>query len=488
MNYSVIRRILGKILMLIGALMLFPLLVSIIYKEPLRNVLSYTIPSICLVTFGKVISFKKQKDSDQMSAREGIIIVGITWFLLALCGAIPLIISKEIPNFFDAFFEMASGFSTTGASIVTDVESLSHSTLFWRSFSHWIGGMGVLVLILAMIRESKSGSSMHILKAESPGPQVGKLVAKMAITSRILYLIYAIMTVALFLLLWLGPDEKMKLFNSIIYSLGTAGTGGFSMDGDGLASYAPYSQYVIAISMILFAINFSLYYLIIMKQAKEALKNEELRWFILIVTVAVLIITPTIYSTYKNVELSFRQALFQTASIVSTTGYASADFVKWPTLAISVLAILFITGGCAGSTAGGMKISRINILFKDAIRKITRIVSPRKVKTISMDGKPLSENTVASVQGFFIVYMFILILCAFLISIDNFALDTNISTSMSCISNVGPALTETVGPMSSFHEFSHFSKFILSIEMIAGRLELFPILILFNPKTWKKRI
>lgn len=493
MNYSIIKRILGKIMILIALFMVFPLIVCICYQEELINYLSFLGPMLILLVVGYLLNFKKPTNT-KMLAREGIVIVGLAWFVMALFGCLPFVISKEIPNFFDAFFEMSSGFTTTGASVVTDVTKLSHSMLFWRSFSHWIGGMGVLVFILAIIPESKDGSSMHILRAESPGPQVGKLVSKMQVTSRILYLIYLVMTIVLILLLWLGPDEKMSLFNSIVYSLGTAGTGGFSIDSDGLASYSAYSQYVIAIFMLVFGVNFSLFYLILIGKVKEALKNEELKWYMCIVVISVVIIFGSLYVSYKelgkvfNAEEAFRHSLFQVAAIISTTGYATIDFIQWPQIAIGVLAILMFFGGCAGSTAGGMKISRINILFKSSIKKIKNITNSRKVETVCIDKKPINESTIEGVQSFFIVYMFVFILCTLIISIDGFDMVTNITTSLTCISNVGPGLSSIVGPMGNFSGFSSFSKFVLSIEMIAGRLELFPILIMFSPKIWKSKV
>ena len=487
MNYPIIRKIIGKIMILLSILMIFPLLISFIYKESFINSISFLIPIGGLLLIGTLLNIKKI-DNTKMLAREGIIICGLTWLIMALFGCLPFLISKEIPNFFDAFFEMTSGFTTTGASILNDVTKLSHSMQFWRSFSHWIGGMGVLVFILAIIPESKDGSSMHILRAESPGPQVGKLVSKMQITSRILYLIYLSMTIIMILLLWLGPDEKMNLFNSTIYSLGTAGTGGFAIDPDGLASYSAYSQYVIAFGMLSFGINFSLFYLILIKKAKEILKNEELKWYLAMIVISIVIIFSTIYNTYQNIEVTFRHTLFQVASIITTTGYSTVDFIKWPTLALGVISILMVSGGCAGSTAGGMKVTRFNILFKSTVKKIKNIASPNKIETVTIDDKPINESTIESVQSFFITYAFIFVLCALLISVDNFDIATNFSASLTCISNVGPGLTHINGPMGSFAGFSPFSKIILSLEMIAGRLELFPILMLFSPRTWKKRI
>lgn len=486
MNYSVIRKILGKIMISIGSLMSLSLIFCIIYKENLINYISFIIPIVLLIGIGFIMNIKDAK-SNKIGAREGFIIVGITWFVIALFGCLPFVISKEIPNFFDAFFETVSGFTTTGASVCTDVESLSHSIQFWRSFTHWIGGMGVLVFVLAFIPESKDGSAVHMLRAESPGPQVGRLVSRMQASSRILYLIYIGMTLLEFLLLWLGPDKQMNMFNSLIYSIGTAGTGGFAIHATSLEFFAPYSQYVIAIFMILFGINFSLYYLLLIGHVKEVFTNEELKWYLSIVVIALILITINIYSTYKNVELSFRLAFFQIASIISTTGFSSINFDLWPSLSKTIIVILMFFGAMAGSTAGGTKISRINLLTKSSVKKIKNMMSPRKVEVVTLDGKPVSSSTLDGVQSYFIIYMIVLLTCALLISVDNFDITTNITASLSCISNIGPGLGE-VGPYGSFAGFSHFSKFILSIEMIAGRLELFPILVLFSPRTWKKHI
>lgn len=485
MNYSIIRNIIGKIMILMAILMLLPLIICVSYQEDLIYYISFIVPSILLALIGYLFNLKKAENT-KILAREGFIIVGLTWLVIALFGCLPYIISKEIPNFFDAFFETVSGFTTTGASVVKDVTKLSHSILFWRSFAHWIGGMGVLVFILAIIPESKDGTSIHILRAESTGPQVGKLVSKMQVTSRILYLIYLGLTIIEFLLLWIGPDEKMTAFNSLIYTLGTAGTGGLAMDPTSLELYSSFSQYVIAIFMVIFGINFTLFYFILIGNIKDVFKNEEIRWYISIVLISILIIFISIFSTYKNIEEAFRLSFFQVASIISTTGYTTVNYDTWPTLAKSVIFILMFFGACAGSTSGGMKISRIIILAKSSIKRIKNMINPRKVETIYVDKKPINDTTIDSVQSYFVVYMFVFILCALVISIDNFSLLTNITASLACISNIGPGL-EAVGPYGSYSGFSSFSKFILSIEMIVGRLELFPILILFSPKTWIRR-
>ncbi len=491
MNYSLIRNILGKIMILLGCLLALPLLICIIYREVWLNYVAFLAPMGLLFLIGGLCNIKKAKSS-KLLAREGFIIVGLSWFILALFGSLPLIISKEIPNFFDAFFEMASGFTTTGCTIVTDVEKLSHSILMWRSFTHWIGGMGVLVFILALVPESEDGSTIHILRAESTGPQVGKLVSKMKVSSRILYLIYMGMTILQILLLWAGPDKKMGLFESMFYSFGTAGTGGFAMDNNCLADYSAYSQYVIAIFMILFGINFSLYYLILLKKCKDVFKNDELRSYLLIVTVAVTLICVNTFHVFDNVELTFRNALFHVASLISTTGYAISDYDVWPSMAKVVMIFIMLTGACAGSTAGGVKVSRINTLVKGTFRDVRRMISPRKIETIRENGKPLTDTMVHSVQTFFCTYIGILLLCTLLISWDDFTvggrvadLTTHFSASLTCISNVGPGFS-LVGPACNFSAYSWFSKLVLSIEMIAGRLEIFPVILLFSPRTWKK--
>lgn len=496
MNFSMVRNIVGKIMVLTGILMVFPLITSFIYKEyqtSVRNILAFLIPMLVLIIVGILLSFKRIKDY-KMTARDGFVIVAMSWLVMSLFGCIPFMISgfygeNLIDSFFNSFFEMASGFTTTGSTVQTDVESLTHSILLWRSLSHWVGGMGVLVFILAIIPESKEGSSMHILRAESPGPQVGKLVAKMKVTSRILYIIYFCLTLLQIILLWIGD---MNLFESISYSLGTAGTGGFSMDQYGLEFYSPYSQYVISIFMIVFSVNFTIYYLILIKNWKEVLRNEELRVFLIIVAVAVGIITLDIFFNFTyngdclTFEEGFRHALFQVASIISTTGYSSMNFNLWPTLSKTILIFLMLFGACAGSTAGGIKTSRVVILCKSVIKKIKTMIMPRKVESIKFNGKTLDDETIDGVQSFLIIYVILLVVCALIISIDGFDLVTNFTASLTCISNVGPGLGE-VGPYGSFAGFSNLSKFVLSLEMIAGRLEIFPLLILFYPKTWVKR-
>ena len=476
-------------MVLLAFLMFLPIIVCFIDGESERNLLAFLIPITLLFILGKILMAKKAENT-QILPREGFIIVALSWLIMSFFGCLPFMISGDIPNFFDAFFEISSGFTTTGSTILNDPTKLTRSIMFWRSFSHWIGGMGVLVFILAIIPESKDGSAMYILRAESPGPQVGKLVSKMRVTSRILYLIYIALTIILVVILWTSKDSKMNFFNSLIYSFGTAGTGGFGIDIGCLETYTAFSQYIIAIFMLIFAINFSLFYLILIGNFREVYKNQEVKLYFLMVIGSVGIVFLNIYNNYATLEEAFRHSLFQVSSIISTTGYSTTNFANqslFPSMAQMVLVFLMFTGACAGSTAGGFKITRINILIRSTLKKIKNMVSPRKVEVLIIDGNKADDEMVNSVQLYLAVYIMILLLVAFLISIDGFDFATNFTASLACISNVGPGLG-AVGPYGSFSEFSNFSKFLLSIEMITGRLELFPMLILFSPKTWKKRV
>lgn len=472
-----------------------PLIVSLYYREPIRNTISFLIPMLSLIVIGFLMSFFKAKDN-KLLAREGFVIVGLSWLIMSLFGALPFVISKVIPNYFDAFFEITSGFTTTGSTIlngerITEMNEISKSMLFWRSFSHWIGGMGILVFILAFIPESKSGYSIHILRAESTGPSAGKLVSKTQVTTRILYTIYIGLSLIMFITLLILPDKKMGIFDSLITTFGTAGTGGFSNHAESIAYYSPCIQYAVTIFMILFGINFSVYYLIIIGQAKEALKNEEVIWYLGIITLAVIVIFINIMDRYESIEEAFRLAFFQTASIISTTGFSTCNYALWPALSVGLLLLLTLFGSCAGSTAGGLKISRVAIITKATINDIEQMISPRKVKKIRMNFKPLDDSVVHSVKSFAISYAIVLVISTFLITIYNPNMDldflTAFTSSLTCISNTGPGLG-IVGPAGCFESYSSFSKVVLSLEMIAGRLEIFPILILFVPSTWKKRI
>ena len=445
--------------------------------------------------------------------KEGFALTALVWIVMPLFGAIPLVMNGDIPNFIDAFFEMTSGFTTTGASIINDITEISRSGLMWRSLSHWIGGMGVLVFVLIFIPESEDGSAMHLLRAESPGPKVGKLVSKMKATTGILYLIYFGLTVAEVVFLMFDKPiagyENDKFFFSLLTAFGCAGTGGFGFIPESMALFHPYSQYVISIFLILFGCNFGLYYLMLIGKLREVLRSEEFKTYFLIVASSVALIFLNLVSKWQaypqnyTVEEAFRHSLFQVASIITTAGFTTTDYQVWPAAATAVLILLMFMGGMAGSTAGGIKTSRIIIALKGAAANIRKLINPRYVAKNKFEGKTIEEKTTGDVFSFITLYFFILISAVFLLSFDpvNGTLVTiasdagtytvkhgffsNFSAALACISNVGPAF-EAIGPYASFDSFSFFSKILLSFTMILGRLEILPVLLLFSPKTWKK--
>ena len=514
MNYRKLGGILGKIMILEGVLMLFPLLVALIYQEGLRNIFSYVIPIAALAGIGVFLQTLKPRRED-LYQKEAFALVAAVWIVMALFGALPFVISRDIPNYIDAFFEIISGFTTTGASILEDVTLLSHSSLFWRSFSHWIGGMGILVFILIFIPEGKNGSSMHLLRAESPGPQVGKMTSKMKVTARILYLIYLGLTVlAVVFLMFDKPIagyEDEKFFFSLLTAFGCAGTGGFGFLPGSMEMMNPYSQYVIATFLILFGINFALYYLILIGKVKQVIKSSEFRVYIMIVVGAVTIIFISLLTKFQNVvqvysaEEAFRHSYFQVASIMTTTGFSTTDFGVWPMAAIAVLIVVMVIGGMAGSTAGGMKVSRIAIAAKGAYVSVRKLINPRYVPKVKFEDKPLEEKTTNGVFNFITIYFFILLGAVFLLSFDpingttttiisdaypqgytvTHGFFSNFSASLACISNIGPGF-EAVGPYASYAGYSEFSKILLSFVMLIGRLEILPVFVLFTPRTWKR--
>lgn len=509
MNYKKIGKILGKIMILEGILMLAPLIVSLIYQEGARNILAFVIPIVALTLIGFALQFPKPK-REAFYQKEGFALVAMVWIIMTLFGAIPFVINKDIPNYIDACFEIMSGFTTTGSSIIPDITTVSRSSLFWRSFSHWIGGMGILVFVLIFIPESNDGSAMHLLRAESPGPQVGKIVSKMKVTTRILYLIYLGMTVLEICILMcdkpIAGYENDKFFFSLLTAFGSAGTGGFGFIPGSMELFHPFSQYVIAIFLLLFGINFSLYYLILIGKAKAIFKSEEFRTYLIIVVVAVALVFTSLMtkmSAVYSTEEAFRHSLFQVASIITTTGYSSTDFNVWPTAACTVLILLMFAGGMAGSTAGGVKTSRIVIAVKGCYVNVRKLINPRYVPKTKFEGKTLEEKTTNDVFAFFTLYLFFLLIVILLLSLDpvNGSVVTivsdagettfthgflsNFSSALACISNIGPAF-EAVGPYASFAAYSGFSKIVLTLTMLLGRLEIFPVLILFSPKTWKR--
>ncbi|MBE5730406.1 MAG: TrkH family potassium uptake protein [Clostridiales bacterium] len=512
MNFKKLGKILGKILILQGILMLAPLIVAFAYKESIKNILAFVIPIIAMTCIGFLLQLPKPK-RDTFYQKEGFALVGMVWIAMALFGALPFVISGDIPSYIDAFFEITSGFTTTGASIVTDITKLSHSTLFWRSFSHWIGGMGILVFVLIFIPESNEGSSMHLLRAESPGPQVGKIVSKMKVTTRILYLIYLGMTVLEVLVLMLDKPiagyESEHLFFSLLTAFGSAGTGGFGFIPGSLESFHPFSQYVVAIFLILFGCNFTLYYLLLIGKVKDVFKSSEFRTYFLIICAAVALVFISLLTRIEQfpqsytAEESFRHSLFQAVSLMTTTGFTTTDYHVWPTLATTTLLLVTFIGAMAGSTSGGIKISRIIIATKGAYINIRKLINPRYVPKVKFERKTLEEKTINDVFAFITLYLFLLLLAVLLLSLDpingqavtvtsdagTYTVEhgflSNFSAALSCLSNIGPAF-EAVGPYASFAGYSAFSKIVLTFTMLLGRLEILPVLILFNPKTWKK--
>ncbi len=512
MNYKNLGKILGKIMLLEAILMLAPLAVAIIYKEGFINVLAFIVPIVALLALG-IISQRLKLEREALYQKEGFALTALVWIVLTLFGAIPFVINGDIPNYIDAWFEITSGFTTTGSSIINDITAMSHSTLFWRSFSHWIGGMGVLVFVLIFIPESDDGSSMHLLRAESPGPQVGKIASKMKVTARILYLIYFGMTVLEIVILMLDKPipgyESEQLFFSLLSAFGCAGTGGFGFIPDSIALFNPFSQYVMAIFLILFGVNFSLYYLLLIGKVREVLKSEEFRTYFIIVIAAVALVFTDLLWRFESVTLSFtteeafRHSFFQVASIVTTAGFTTTDFNVWPMLATTTLVVLMFIGSMAGSTAGGIKLSRIIIAVKGAYINVRKLINPRYVPKAKFEGKSLEEKTISDVFSFITLYLFILIAAVFLLSFDTVngqiitvvsdageytvkhGFFSNFSAALACISNIGPGF-EAVSPYLSFAGYSMLSKIILTLTMMLGRLEILPVLILFNPKTWKR--
>ena len=512
MNYKKLGKILGKIMILEGILMLAPLAVSLIYNESLIHIFAFLIPIAIMVPIGFLLQIPKP-ERNHLYQKEGFALTAMVWILMALFGAIPFVINGDIPNYVDACFEIMSGFTTTGASVVTDITVISHSSLFWRSFSHWIGGMGILVFVLIFIPESDDGSSMHLLRAESPGPQVGKIASKMKVTTRILYLIYLGMTVLEVIILMLDKPipgyENEKLFFSLLATFGCAGTGGFGFIPGSMELFHPFSQYVMAIFLILYGCNFSLYYLILIGKIRDVLRSEEFKSYFLILGLAVAFVFLGLVGRFEafpqtyTTEEAFRHSLFQVASLMTTAGFTTTDYNVWPMLSTMALLLVMFMGAMAGSTAGGIKLSRIIIAMKGAYINVRKLINPRYVPKTKFEGKTLSSRTINDVFAFITLYFFILLAVLFLLAFDpvngqmvstvsdagtyevKHGFFSNFSAVLACISNVGPAF-EAVGPYSSYVAYSPFSKILLTFTMLLGRLEILPVLILFNKRTWKK--
>ena len=477
MNSSMIRFILGNILKTEAALLLLPCLVALLYRE--SEGLMYLPVAAAAFLLGLAMTHRKPA-SNVFYLKEGCIATSLSWILLSLFGSLPFWLTGEIPSFTDALFETISGFTTTGASILSDVEALSHCSLFWRSFTHWVGGMGVLVFLLAIVPMS-GGSNINLMRAESPGPSVGKLVPKIRYTARFLYLIYLGMTTLETALLLLG---RMPLFDALCTAFGTAGTGGFGVKNTSIAGYSAYIQWVVTIFMILFGINFNAYYLLLFGKIKQALKLEEIRYYLLIILLSVGIIFLNILGICANAFDALTKSAFQVASIITTTGFSTTDFNLWDESCKIVLVLLMFIGACAGSTGGGIKVSRLVILFKTMRKEFMSYIHPKSIKKIQMDGKPVEHEVVRTVNVYFITFMIVFVLSVFLISFDNTDLVTGFTAVAATINNIGPGL-ELVGPSANFGFFSPFAKYVLMFDMLAGRLELFPLLLLFHPSIWK---
>ena len=493
MNFRMIGQVVGRVLCIEAALMLLPMIAAVIYDES---------PVPFLITIGitggiGLVMWRVRAKSGGITARDGFLIVGLSWIAMSLLGAIPFVLTGDIPNYVDALFETISGLTTTGASVVTSPESMTRGGMFWRLFTHWIGGMGILVFMMAILRlEGGQGihvfvlavlpmsgnRSMHIMRAEVPGPTVGKLVPRIRKTASILYLLYIALTLVETVLLIAGG---MSFYDALLHSFATAGTGGLSTRALSIGYYnSAYIDIVVGVFMILFGANFSLYYLILLGNIRTALRNEELRWFLGIIAFAVITIAVDIRNLYGGVGHALRYAFFQVTSIISTTGFATADFNLWPEYSKFLLVLLMFVGGCAGSTAGGLKVSRVMLLFKSCTIEVKKMLRPRCVENVRLDGKPVDGQTVYNALTYFTFYIIIMLIAGLIVSLDGLDFTTNFTAALSCLSNVGPGLS-LVGPTGSFAIFSPLSKIVLMICMLLGRLEIFPLLLLFVPFTWR---
>ena len=472
--------VIGRILLTEAVLLVLPMAVALLYGEAAAP---FLIPMLLVAVCGLLLSARKPARTS-LYARDGLAVVALAWLLMSLFGAMPFVLSGDIPRFVDAFFETVSGFTTTGASILTEIEPLGRGILFWRSFTHWVGGMGVLVFVMAILPMT-DGHGMHLLRAEVPGPTVGKLVSRMGDTAKILYGIYLALTVIEIVLLLAGG---MPLYDACIHAFGTAGTGGFSCRNLSVGAYdSAYFDIVIGVFMLLFGVNFNLYFVLLIRRFRDVFRSEELRAYLGIVAAAVVAITVDILHLYGSFASSLRYAFFQVASIITTTGFATADFNTWPSFSKAILVTLMFIGACAGSTGGGIKVARIIILVKTSLGDMRKMLHPNAIVTVRMEGKPLSDKHIRSVHLFITVYLLVFTGSLLLLSLEGFDLITTFTALTACINNIGPGL-EMVGPMGNFAAFSDFSKLLLSFNMLVGRLEIFPMLLLFAPSIWKRKL
>lgn len=484
MNVKSISRTVGLILLITGIFQVFPLLIAVIDHEP-RNILAY-IESLCLILLvGSALLLFSRGGNRMFSAQEGFAATGLSWIFMSAFGALPFFLSGQIPSYVDAFFEMVSGFTTTGASILTDVEALSRCNLFWRSFSHWLGGMGVLVFLLAVVPGARKngGTGIYLMRAESPGPSVDKLTPHLRQTAMILYGIYILLTALCIVCLLLGG---MPVFDSFCIAFGTAGTGGFAIKNSSMGGYSCFLQTIVTVFMFLFGVNFSLYYMLLLRKFKAVFKNEELRLYFGIAASSIVLIAINISRMYNTVYESVHHAAFQVVSIMTTTGYGTVDFEQWPAFSKAILLSLMFIGASAGSTGGGLKVSRVLLLMKSIRRTIRKALHPRRVQPVYMDGRAVSEEVCDNVNAYLAIYCVILVLSFAIISVDGFSIGTNFSAVASCFNNIGPGF-ELVGATQNFSIYSDLSKIILSLDMLLGRLEIFPLLLLLSPDTWSRR-
>ena len=482
MNFKMMGRFLAQILSIEGIFMIPALCISL-YCGDSPAARGFLLSMAVIAVLVAILFLLCRGAPSAFYAREGLVCVGLSWIVLSAVGCLPFWISREIPSYIDAFFETVSGFTTTGASIVPEVEKLSKGILYWRSFSHWLGGMGVLVFLLAFTGEKGQGFTMHLLRAESPGPNVGKLVPKMRTTAAILYVIYVAMTIINIIFLVIGD---MPLFEAVCHAFGTAGTGGFGIKNDSLASYSPYLQNVTTVFMILFGVNFSCYYLLLVRQWKNVFGDEELRVYIGIILGSILLIVLNTRDLYGTLEETIRHAAFQVGSIITTTGYATTDFDLWPSFSKTILLCLMVVGASAGSTGGGLKVGRLLLLLKGVRRNIRQMLHPRKVEVVRNNGEVVDQKILDNTNAYLAAYVVIIFLVFLIISLDGFSTGTNFSAVLCTFNNIGPGL-EAVGPTCNFSQYSDLSKLVLSWAMLAGRLEIFPILVLFSKDTWKHR-
>ena len=481
MNRKMIFCTLGQLTLSESVLMILPLIVALWFGE-IKTAASFLVAIGLSLIIGLGLYKICKTENKVIYAKEGFIIVAFGWLIMSIIGALPFVLSGDIPSYIDAFFETVSGFTTTGASVIPNVEIISKGGLFWRSFTHWIGGMGVLVFIMAIL-PSISDRSIHIMRAEMPGPIVGKIVPRAKQTARILYVIYLVMTIIQIVLLLAGG---MSFFDSVVHAFGTAGTGGFGIKADSVSSYSPYLQWVITVFMFLFGVNFNLYYLLLMKKVRSVVKSTEFWAYFGVTAAATIIICANVMSTFESFGEALRASAFQVSSIITTTGYSTVDFNLWPTLSKNILLCLMFFGACAGSTGGGFKITRIVMIFKSISKEIKRMIHPRSISTVKFEGKALDKVTLNGVNAYLSLYIVLFISTVFLISFEPFDFETTFSAALSCINNIGPGLG-LAGPMGSYADFSGFSKIVLSFAMLFGRLEIYPLLIALTPSTWTKK-